>query len=375
VVNDPNFRPWEDPTAEPLIDIKNVTKRFGVFTAINDLSLKIYPREFFAILGPSGCGKTTLMRMLGGFDAPSEGSILLEGQDMAGTSPAQRPVNMMFQSYALFPHLTVADNIAFGLKREKMPKTDIRNRVDEMLNLVQLTELAKRKPHQLSGGQRQRVALARALAKRPKLLLLDEPLGALDKKLREATQFELMGIQEQLGCTFVIVTHDQEEAMTVSSRIAVMDQGEIAQVAPPETIYEAPTSRYVADFIGDVNIMQGNVSQVDGDDVSLAWHEDQAPLRAATGRGFSVGQQAWLSVRPEKVAISETQPQADNSVSGKVLDIAYLGNISTYHVELANGQVIKAQEPNLNRAAQRKIAWNDTIWVSWSRDAGVVLNA
>jgi len=294
---------------------------------------------------------------------------------MAGTSPAQRPVNMMFQSYALFPHLTVADNIAFGLKREKMPKTDIRNRVDEMLSLVQLTELAKRKPHQLSGGQRQRVALARALAKRPKLLLLDEPLGALDKKLREATQFELMGIQEQLGCTFVIVTHDQEEAMTVSSRIAVMDQGEIAQVAPPETIYEAPTSRYVADFIGDVNIMQGNVSQVDGDDVSLAWHEDQAPLRAATGRGFSVGQQAWLSVRPEKVAISETQPQADNSVSGKVLDIAYLGNISTYHVELANGQVIKAQEPNLNRAAQRKIAWNDTIWVSWSRDAGVVLNA
>jgi len=284
MVNDSNFRPWEDPNAKPLIDIRNVTKRFGAFTAIDDLSLKIYPREFFAILGPSGCGKTTLMRMLGGFDAPTEGSILLEGQDLSGTSPAQRPVNMMFQSYALFPHLTVSDNIAFGLKREKMPKADIRNRVEEMLGLVQLTDLAKRKPHQLSGGQRQRVALARALAKRPKLLLLDEPLGALDKKLREATQFELMGIQEKLGCTFVIVTHDQEEAMTVSSRIAVMDQGEIAQVAPPEAIYETPSSRYVADFIGDVNIIEGRVAAADQDVVTLDWQEGQPAIKAAIPR-------------------------------------------------------------------------------------------
>jgi len=350
VVNDPNFRPWEDPTAEPLIDIRNVTKRFGDFTAIDEVSLKIYAREFFAILGPSGCGKTTLMRMLGGFDAPSEGSIHLGGEDLAGTSPAQRPVNMMFQSYALFPHLTVADNIAFGLKREKMPKSDIRDRVDEMLGLVQLSDLAKRKPHQLSGGQRQRVALARALAKRPKLLLLDEPLGALDKKLREATQFELMGIQEQLGCTFVIVTHDQEEAMTVSSRIAVMDQGKIAQVAPPETIYEAPASRYVADFIGDVNILEGRVSETTGSTLSLAWQEGEQALLVETDQSFTKDQQAWVSVRPEKVSISKVQQESENSVSGKVLDIAYLGNISTYHVELANGQVIKAQEPNLSRA-------------------------
>lgn len=373
MVNDPNFRPWEDPTAEPLIDIRNVTKRFGDFTAIDEVSLKIYPREFFAILGPSGCGKTTLMRMLGGFDAPTEGSIHLSGEDLAGTSPAQRPVNMMFQSYALFPHLTVADNIAFGLKREKMPKSDIRDRVDEMLGLVQLSDLAKRKPHQLSGGQRQRVALARALAKRPKLLLLDEPLGALDKKLREATQFELMGIQEQLGCTFVIVTHDQEEAMTVSSRIAVMDQGKIAQVAPPETIYEAPASRYVADFIGDVNILEGRVSETTGSTLSLAWQEGEQALLVETDQSFTKDQQAWVSVRPEKVSISKLQQESENSVSGKVLDIAYLGNISTYHVELANGQVIKAQEPNLSRAGQREIAWDDTVWVSWARDAGVVL--
>ncbi len=373
MVNDSNFRPWEDPNAKPLIDIRNVTKRFGAFTAIDDLSLKIYPREFFAILGPSGCGKTTLMRMLGGFDAPTEGSILLEGQDLSGTSPAQRPVNMMFQSYALFPHLTVSDNIAFGLKREKMPKADIRNRVEEMLGLVQLTDLAKRKPHQLSGGQRQRVALARALAKRPKLLLLDEPLGALDKKLREATQFELMGIQEKLGCTFVIVTHDQEEAMTVSSRIAVMDQGEIAQVAPPEAIYETPSSRYVADFIGDVNIIEGRVAAADQDVVTLDWQEGQPAIKAAPNPNLTNGQTAWVSVRPEKINIGKDQPTADNAVSGKVHDIAYLGNVSTYHVELANGQIVKAQEPNRNRAGQRTISWGDTAWVSWSADAGAVL--
>jgi len=374
MVNDPNFRPWEDPTAEPLIDIRNVTKRFGSFTAIDDLSLKIYPREFFAILGPSGCGKTTLMRMLGGFDAPSEGSILLDGKDLIGTSPAQRPVNMMFQSYALFPHLSVYDNIAFGLKREKMPKADIRDRVDEMLGLVQLKDLAKRKPHQLSGGQRQRVALARALAKRPKLLLLDEPLGALDKKLREATQFELMGIQEQLGCTFVIVTHDQEEAMTVSSRIAVMKQGEIAQVAPPEEIYEAPSSRYVADFIGDVNIIEGRVSGSNAKTVSLEWEENASPLTAMAEQDYAIGSTAWISVRPEKVGIFKEQPKTDNAVTGKVLDIAYLGNVSTYHVELPNGQVIKAQETNAGRSANRGIEWEQDVWVGWSTDAGLVLS-
>ena len=373
MVNDPNFRPWDDPSAEPLIDIRNVTKRFGAFTAIDDLSLKIYPKEFFAILGPSGCGKTTLMRMLGGFDAPTEGSILLDGQDLTGTTPANRPVNMMFQSYALFPHLSVQDNIAFGLKREKMPKADIKARVEEMLGLVQLTELAKRKPHQLSGGQKQRVALARALAKRPKLLLLDEPLGALDKKLREATQFELMGIQEQLGCTFVIVTHDQEEAMTVSSRIAVMKQGEVAQVAPPEIIYEAPSSRYVADFIGDVNIIEGHVGATNGKAVSLDWQEGEPALQALADGTFSPGTTAWLSVRPEKVGIYKERPATENAVSGKVLDIAYLGNVSTYHVELQNGQVIKAQETNAGRSANREIEWEQAVWVGWATDAGLVL--
>lgn len=375
MVNDPNFRPWDDPSAEPLIDIRNVTKRFGSFTAINDLSLKIYAKEFFAILGPSGCGKTTLMRMLGGFDAPTEGSILLDGTNLTGTSPAKRPVNMMFQSYALFPHLTVTDNIAFGLKREKMAKPDIKVRVEEMLSLVQLGDFAKRKPHQLSGGQRQRVALARALAKRPKLLLLDEPLGALDKKLREATQFELMGIQEQLGCTFVIVTHDQEEAMTVSSRIAVMKQGEIAQVAPPEEIYEAPASRYVADFIGDVNIIEGRVDETNGVDTALDWLEGEPPLRAVSSRALAPGSTAWLSVRPEKVGIYKDRPSTDNAVAGKVLDIAYLGNVSTYHVELSNGQVIKAQETNAGRSANRGIEWEQTVWVGWSADAGMVLSA
>lgn len=374
MVNDPNFRPWDDPNTKPLIDIQNVTKKFGDFTAIDDLSLKIYPKEFFAILGPSGCGKTTLMRMLGGFDAPTKGSILLEGQDLTGTSPAQRPVNMMFQSYALFPHLSVGENIAFGLKREKMPKADIKIRVQEMLELVQLSELEKRKPHQLSGGQRQRVALARALAKRPKLLLLDEPLGALDKKLREATQFELMGIQEQLGCTFVIVTHDQEEAMTVSSRIAVMDQGEIAQVAPPETIYEAPASRYVADFIGDVNIIEGRVSTTKENAVFLDWHENEVSLSALSDQSFTIGSTAWLSVRPEKIQIYKEPPQTNNAIAGKVLDIAYLGNVSTYHVELSNGQVIKAQETNAGRSANRGIDWEQSVWVGWSTDAGIVLS-
>lgn len=374
MVNDPNFRPWDDPDAKPLINIRNVTKRFGSFTAIDDLSLKIYPREFFAILGPSGCGKTTLMRMLGGFDAPTEGSILLDGQDLTGTSPAQRPVNMMFQSYALFPHLSVADNIAFGLKREKMPKADIRVRVEEMLALVQLSDLAKRKPHQLSGGQKQRVALARALAKRPKLLLLDEPLGALDKKLREATQFELMGIQEQLGCTFVIVTHDQEEAMTVSSRIAVINQGEIAQVASPEIIYEAPCSRYVADFIGDVNIIEGQVQNSENGLITLTSTGGDMTLRATGIRGFAPGTTGWLTVRPEKISIFRDQPQTDNAVSGTVLDIAYLGNVSTYNVALADGQIIKAQETNAGRSANRGIEWDQQVWLGWSADAGLVLD-
>ncbi|MGB5801709.1 MAG: ABC transporter ATP-binding protein, partial [Mesorhizobium sp.] len=258
-----DFAPWNDPNGKPYIRFENVTKRFGDFTAVNDLSLSIFEREFFALLGASGCGKSTLLRMLAGFEEPTSGRILLDGQDLRGIPPYRRPVNMMFQSYALFPHMSVEKNIAFGLKQEGMPKADIEKRVAEMLKLVKLEPFAKRKPHQLSGGQRQRVALARSVAKRPKVLLLDEPLGALDKKLREETQFELMDLQQNLGLTFVVVTHDQEEAMTMADRIAILDKGEVMQVATPTEVYEAPTSRFVANFVGNVNMFEGKVAASD----------------------------------------------------------------------------------------------------------------
>ena len=368
------FAPWEDDTSTPLIRLEGVTKRYGTFTAIDSIDLNIYPREFFALLGPSGCGKTTLMRMLGGFEDASEGRITIDGQDMAGIPPNKRAVNMMFQSYALFPHLNVEDNLAFGLKRSDMPKSEIGGRVEEMLRLVQLQKFAKRKPHQLSGGQRQRVALARALAKAPKLLLLDEPLGALDKKLRHETQFELMDIQEKTGTTFVIDTHDQEEAMTVASRIAVMDDGRIMQVDTPDQIYENPTSVYVADFIGDVNIIEGTVSRIGGDAAELGWAEGAPPIKAMSGAGVTQGSRASFVIRPEKITIGKEEPPAGgNRVAGKVLDIAYLGNISTFHVELADGNVIKAQTANSRRIAQRDITWEDPVWLSWSDTAGIVL--
>jgi len=370
------FTPWENPTEKPLIRFDNVTKRFGEFTAIDALSIDIYEREFFALLGPSGCGKTTLMRMLAGFETPTEGAITLGGQDIGAVPANKRPVNMMFQSYALFPHLTVADNIAFGLKRSDMPKDRIAARVDEMLALVQLGKFGGRKPHQISGGQRQRVALARALAKAPKLLLLDEPLAALDKKLREETQFELMDIQEKLGTTFVIVTHDQEEAMTVASRVAVMDHGRLVQVATPEEIYEYPNSRYVADFIGDVNLIEGAVRAVSNDGLEISWAEGQEPIRAEAPAGLGKGDNCCFAVRPEKVAISATRPgDAANAIEGQVLDIGYLGNISTYHVALPNGQVIKAQLSNHRRLSRRAFTWDDTVWLSFTETAGVVLTA
>ena len=368
------FEPWNDPDAEPLIQFKNVTKRFGEFTAIDDLSIDIYEREFFALLGPSGCGKTTLMRMLAGFETPTEGTILLAGQDISPIPPNKRAVNMMFQSYALFPHLSVWENIAFGLKRDRMPKPDIEKRVEEMLKLTRLERFAQRKPHQISGGQRQRVALARSLAKAPKLLLLDEPLGALDAKLRQDTQFELMDIQEKTGTTFVIVTHDQEEAMTVASRIAVMDHGRIVQAATPDAIYEAPNSVYVADFIGDVNIIDGVARPSGKEQFEIYWKEGQPPLVAASSRQFSDGQPCHLAIRPEKVRIATEPPEdATNVVQGKVLDIAYLGNLSTYHVELPTGTVIKAQTANTRRLSKRHITWDDTVWLSWTATAGVLL--
>ncbi|TCL01467.1 putrescine transport system ATP-binding protein [Shimia isoporae] len=367
------FAPWDDPNAKPLIQFQNVTKRFGDFTAIDDLTVDIFEREFFALLGPSGCGKTTMMRMLAGFETPTEGTILLSGQNIAPVPPNQRAVNMMFQSYALFPHLSVWDNIAFGLKRDRMPKDEMAARVEEMLRLTRLEKFARRKPHQISGGQRQRVALARSLAKAPKLLLLDEPLGALDKKLRQETQFELMDIQESTGTTFVIVTHDQEEAMTVASRVAVMDHGKIVQVATPDAIYEAPNSTYVADFIGDVNLLNGTVA-AEGDKLHLSWAEGQPDIVGSSSKTFSKDQSAFFAIRPEKINITAQKPDgAANALKGKVLDIAYLGNISTYHVELKGGQVIKAQTANNRRISRRSFTWEDTVWLSWTDTAGVFL--
>ncbi|KZZ23525.1 ABC transporter ATP-binding protein [Sulfitobacter sp. HI0082] len=368
------FAPWNDPDEKPLIRFKNVTKKFGEFVAIDNLSLDIYAQEFFALLGPSGCGKTTMMRMLAGFENPTSGQIELAGQDIGPVPPNKRAVNMMFQSYALFPHLSIWDNIAFGLRRDKMDKDAIAARVAEMLKLTRLEKFARRKPHQISGGQRQRVALARSLAKAPKLLLLDEPLGALDKKLRQDTQFELMDIQESTGTTFVIVTHDQEEAMTVASRVAVMDEGRVIQVATPAEIYEAPNSVYVADFIGDVNIIEASTRAIGQDQYHLNWIDGQPPLTATSAVPFSEGQQAHLAIRPEKIRISTDRPEdAPNALQGKVLDIAYLGNLSTYHVELPGGQVIKAQTANTRRIARRDITWEDPVWISWSATAGVLL--
>ena len=368
------FAPWNNPDEKPLIRFKNVTKKFGEFVAIDDLSMDIYAQEFFALLGPSGCGKTTMMRMLAGFENPTSGRIELAGQDIAPVPPNKRAVNMMFQSYALFPHLSIWDNIAFGLRRDKMSKDAIEARVAEMLKLTRLEKFARRKPHQISGGQRQRVALARSLAKAPKLLLLDEPLGALDKKLRQDTQFELMDIQESTGTTFVIVTHDKEEAMTVASRVAVMDEGRVIQVATPAEIYEAPNSVYVADFIGDVNIITASTKAIGQDQYHLNWIEGQSPLTATSAVPFSEGQQAHLAIRPEKIRITTDRPEdAPTALQGKELDIAYLGNLSTYHVELPGGQVIKAQTANTRRIARRDITWEDPVWISWSATAGVLL--
>lgn len=367
------FEPWNDPQKTPLIRFEGVTKRYGDFTAIDNLTLDIYEKEFYALLGPSGCGKTTLLRLLAGFETPTEGRILLGGKDLSKVPPNQRPVNMMFQSYALFPHMSVEKNIGFGLKQEGRSKAEIADRVAEMLKLVQLTEFAKRKPHQLSGGQRQRVALARSLAKNPKLLLLDEPLGALDKKLRERTQFELMNLQESLGVTFMIVTHDQEEAMTVASRIAIMDKGIAVQVDTPAAIYEAPNSRYIADFIGDVNFIETTLSSREGDQLQVA-STFKTKFSLESDIPAEIGSTLWLAIRPEKIAISKQQPtDKDNIVQGEVIDIAYSGDTSTYHVQIADGTIVKTLQANQRRLSNREITWEDKVWLSWTNTAAIAL--
>ena len=369
-----SVNPWLDPSQKPYIQIENVTKKFGDFTAIDNLNLDIYKNEFFSLLGPSGCGKTTLLRMLAGFEKVTNGRILLDGEDISEIPPHLRPINMMFQSYALFPHMTVEKNIAFGLKQDNLPPNEINQRVEEMLQLVELTDFAKRKPNQLSGGQSQRVALARSLAKRPKLLLLDEPLGALDKRLREQTQFELMDIQEKLEVTFVIVTHDQEEAMTVSSRIGVMDSGNLIQVATPTEIYEAPVNKDVADFIGDVNILRGIYKGQNDVGTQLLSDDSDSIVFATQEVGASTGDEMWFAIRPEKLEISKKKPtDQHNILNGRIEDIAYGGSFSTYHVRLDNGRILKAIRANRVRTEEHHLTWEDEVYLHWAPHSAVVL--
>lgn len=356
--------------------IEDVVKDFGGgAVAVNHVSVDIAKGEIFALLGSSGCGKTTLLRMLAGFETPTSGRIVLDGRDLAGLPPYARPLNMMFQSYALFPHLTVWDNIAFGLRRDKLPKDEIAARVDAMLKLVQLTKYGKRKPHQLSGGQQQRVALARSLAKKPQLLLLDEPLGALDKKLREETQIELVNIIEEVGVTCVMVTHDQEEAMTMASRIAVMSEGRFLQVGPPADIYETPATRFVADFIGNVNLMDGAVTEDQPDHVVITCPD----CTHYVGHGITgtEGMEVTVALRPEKIQLSRSAPDGEhgshNRARGKVKNLAYFGSFTVFHIQLPSGAMLKVSQNNSERHRDDVITWDDEVWAHWSPSAHVVL--
>jgi putrescine transport system ATP-binding protein len=369
--------PWRDPSARPYVQIERITKSFGDFKAVDDVSLKIYQGEIFCLLGASGCGKTTLLRMLGGFETPTSGRILIDGEDMTGVPPYERPVNMMFPSSTLFPHMNVEQNVAFGLKQDGVPKSEIAERVATMLELVKLGGFAARKPHQLSGGQKQRVALARSLVKRPKLLLLDEPLGALDKKLREHTQFELISLQDKLGVTFLVVTHDQEEAMTLASRIGVMDHGEIVQAGTPSEIYEFPSSKFVADFVGSVNIFEGKLLEDEPEYVRIASDELGATIYVSHGISAAPEAIVWAAVRPEKIFMSTAKPPdsghgTDNVVRGAVQDIAYLGDLSIYLVKLPTGKVVRVTQPNTSRHAEA-ITWEQQVYLSWDASSPVVV--
>ena len=370
-------RPWMDPDAQPFIKLQSVSKHFGPFTAVDSVDLEIYKGELFSLLGGSGCGKTTLLRMLAGFETPSTGSIFIDGIDMTNVPPYERPVNMMFQSYALFPHMTVENNVAYGLQRDGIDKQQIKTRVEEMLAMVELTDFRKRKPHQLSGGQKQRVALARSLVKQPKVLLLDEPLAALDKRLRENTQFELMNIQDQLGVTFIVVTHDQEEAMTLSTRIAMMDAGRFMQVGTPTEIYEFPESRLVANFIGSANMFEGRVSENGPDHVVVQCKQPECEFYIDHGFSIQEGTKVWAAVRPEKIRVSRTPPESSqpNQMKGIIDDIGYLGKLSTYRVRVSDDAVIEITSPNLSRPRDGSLAhdWDDEIYLSWDASSVVVL--
>ena len=356
--------------------IEEVRKEFDGFVAVDDVDLAIRRGEIFALLGASGCGKSTLLRCLAGFERPTRGRIVLDGQDLVPLPPYERPINMMFQSYALFPHMSVAQNVAFGLKQDRMPKADIARRVDEMLALVQMEKYAKRRPHQLSGGQQQRVALARSLARSPKLLLLDEPMGALDKKLRSQMQLELVNIVERLGVTCVMVTHDQEEAMTMAHRIAVMDAGRIRQVGTPDEIYEQPNCRFTASFIGSVNLIEGRIRDDEKDFVTIESPALEGVAYVGHGVTGFEGQEVTLALRPEKILVEKDEPeQPHNKVRGVIEDIAYFGSHSVFHVRLPGGTRLLANMINSQRWASEKFTWNDAVWLSWDENAGVVLTS
>lgn len=369
-------RPWRTGAEAPFLRIRDVTRTFGAVKAVDAVSLEIYRGELFCLLGGSGCGKTTLLRMLAGFETPTAGTIEIDGQDMSTVPPYERPTNMMFQSYALFPHMTVARNVGYGLRRDGVARAEIEARVDAMLKLVQLDGFQRRRPDQLSGGQRQRVALARALIKQPKVLLLDEPLGALDKKLREETQFELVNIQESLGITFIVVTHDQEEAMTLSTRIGVMNAGRIEQVGEPHEVYEFPQNRFVADFIGSVNLLEGRVVQDAPDHMTMASEQAACTIRVPHGVACTPNQRLWYAVRPEKLRLERGhRAPADNTLLGTVEDIAYFGNLSTYLVRLSTGALVRVARTNTERDPEHEIRWGEDVTVTWTLGAGVVLTA
>lgn len=365
---------WKQDGAKPFIQIKNITKKFGEFTAVDNVSLDIFENELFCLLGGSGSGKSTLLRMLAGFETPTSGQILIDGVDMSDIDPWNRPINMMFQSYALFPHMSVFNNIAFGLKRDNVPKKEINTRVNEMLKMMQIEQFSSRKPEQLSGGQRQRVALARALIKRPKLLLLDEPLGALDKKLREETQFELINIQDKLGVTFVVVTHDQEEAMTLATRIGVMGNGVITQVDEPRDVYEYPSTRFVAEFVGTINIFEGRVIEDDVDSVKIESKEAGCQLFVNHRINCAPKQKVAVAIRPEKIKVSRKKPNLEyNCLYGQIIDIAYMGNLSIFRIKLPRGKIVRVTLPNLVRENTNPLTWDDMVYLSWDNDSSVVL--
>lgn len=395
---------WQDPTAKPYIQLENISKSFGDIYAVKNLNLSIYRGELFSLLGASGCGKTTLLRILAGFEQPTSGRILIDGIDITQWPAYKRPVNMMFQSYALFPHMTVAQNIAFGLKQERMEACEIEHRVYQVLDLVQMASFADRKPNQLSGGQKQRVALARSLVKQPKLLLLDEPMAALDKKLREQTQFELVNIQEKVGITFVVVTHDQEEAMTMSTRMAIMEEGRIRQIGVPHDIYEFPNSRYVAEFIGTMNVFDGVVVADEPDHVVIDAPDAGGQLYITHTAAMPLGAHVSVAIRPEKIMISSIPPeeyrneiiQDENSTTeirteiieksqsvepsskrncakGIVREIGYLGDMSIYHIELESGKRVQAAMTNLLRLTDRDVKWDDEVYLYWRAENGIVL--